>query len=44
MLYLAGELLFKQLLMGLGEWASEGRLLYSDGAACCVVVCGRAGV
>ena len=28
--------------MGLGEWASEGRVLYSDGMECCVVLGWRA--
>ena len=31
-----GKPLFKQLLMGLGEWTSEGMVLYSNGMECCV--------
>ena len=33
--------LFKQCLMGLGEWMSEERMLYSNGMEGCVVLGGR---
>ena len=32
-----GKLSFKQLLMGLGELTSEGRMLFRKGMGCCVV-------
>ena len=38
MLQLAGEFLFKQLLVKFGEWTSEGRMLCTNGLACCVVI------
>ena len=33
-----GKRLFKQLLMGLGDWTSEARVLYSNGMECCVAL------
>ena len=36
-----GDTYFKQLLMGLVEWTSEGRVLYGNGMECCVVTSER---